>query len=91
MDQVVSVEEILNLISDLNVFQLDIMHKPGTFSEKKYLMLDSSLARNELGWDNSSNLHEDLTSIIHGYELMLSSPSHVIDYCRDEIRQRLTV
>ena len=53
-------------------------------------MLDSSLAKSELGWDNSSDINQDLFSIISGYKLILESPEDVLEYCKSEIMQRIT-
>ena len=60
------------------------------FLRKEFLMLDSSLAKSELSWDNSSDINQDLFSIISGYKLILESPEDVLEYCKSEIMQRIT-
>ena len=88
--QILTVQDIIDSIKALNVLDFDVIYRPGNFLEKSFLMLDSSLAKSELSWDNSSDINQDLFSIISGYKLILESPEDVLEYCKSEIMQRIT-
>ena len=88
--QILTVQDIIDSIKALNVLDFNVIYRPADFLEKSFLMLDSSLAKSELGWDNSSDINQDLFSIISGYKLILESPEDVLEYCKSEIMQRIT-
>lgn len=87
--QVLTVQNIIDIITSQNLLKLDVKLTQGDFCEKKFLILDSSAAKQDLNWNPSSDMFSDLSSIIQGYKLLHNSPSDALNYFYKETSHRL--